>query len=237
MYSDIYLYCIYFVKYIFYHLYFAKMEKLQKLWQVSLYSIDKFDALTQKEKYLVKQYKQLQGYVKAYKKDILNTAQNKVIHTGYTDIIWWKVNWKELAKIKMDNIEVFNTNVELEWLGKLENWIIPLRKSQQQKDWIKNNSKSIGKISTQQQLNNNVDFCMSWHKNISPLEYVENKYKVEKLQEIVKDNIHLIIGYKKEKKKLQKAYNKKQYANKLLDNVEYKKFQIKQLVYSLDKME
>ena len=213
---------------------------VKKWFWISLYDNDQSGLLSKKEKYLVKQYEQLQGYVKAYKKDVLNTAQNKVIHTWYTDIIGWKVNGKELAKIKMDNIEVFNTNVELERLGKLEHWILPLRKSKQQKQWVKENAKTtrkkswIGKINTQQQLNNNVNMCMSWQKNISPLDYVENKYRSERLQDIVKDNIHLILWYKKEKEKLQKAYNKKQYANKLMDSVEYKKFEIKQLVYWLD---
>lgn len=207
----------------------------QKLWQISLYdNTSEFDWLSLKDKYIVKQYEQLQWYIKAYKKDILNTAQNKVLQTGYTDIIGGKVNGKELSKIKLDNIEVFNTNIEMERIWKIEYWILPLRKSKQQKEWVKTNKKTIGKINTQQQLNNNVEMRMSGQKERSPLDYIENKYRAERLKTIVKDNVHLIIGHQKEKEKLIKAYNKKQYANKLLDSVEHKKFEIKQLIYSLD---
>lgn len=208
----------------------------KKLWKVSLYnSTNEIDWLTKKEKYLVKQYEQVQWYIKAYKKDVLNTAQNKVIYTGYTSITGEKVNGKELAKIKLDNIEVYSTNVELERLTKMEYWILPLRKSKQQKQRSKENSKAIWKISTQQQLNNKVELKMSWQKNLTPLDILENKYKVSILKNRVNENITLILWYKKLNSQLQKAYRQKKhwrYTQKLLGKKDYKQFEIMKTVFA-----
>ena len=208
----------------------------KKVWfWISLYnSTSEIEWLSKKEKYLVKQYEQLQGYIKAYKKDVLNTAQNKVVYTGYTSITGEKVNGKELAKIKLDNIEVYSTNVELERLGKLEHWILPLRKSKQQKQRAKENSKAIGKISTQQQINKKVEFCMSGYKEQTPLDILDNKYKASILKKRVNENITLILWYKKLNAQLQKAYKNKKhwrYTQKLLEKKDYKQFEIVQTIF------
>jgi hypothetical protein len=212
----------------------------QKLWQITLYtSTSEIDWLSKKEKYLVKQYEQVQGYIKAYKKEIYSgvnpDSQSWLIDTK--DRKKWVFSGNELKKIKLDNIEVYSTNVELERLGKLEQWILPLRKSQQQKQRVKENSKTIWKISTQQQLNNNVDMCMSWQKNISPLDYVENKYRAEILTQKTKENIHLILWYKKLKEKLAKAYKNKKNHRTIIEKMERTKFDIKQEVFIIDNIE
>lgn len=178
----------------------------KKLWQITLYdNVDEFDWLSLKEKHLVKQYEQLQGYVKSYKKEMYSwvNPDSQFWEVNVKDRRWWVFTKWELRKIKLDNIEVFNSNVELERLGKLEHWILPLRKSQQQKQRVKNNVK---KLSTQQQINNNVDMRMSWLIPLSPLDYVENKYRAEILKQKTKENINIILRYKKIKEKLAKAY-------------------------------
>jgi hypothetical protein len=179
------------------------MEK--KLGSISLYD-NQYETLTKKEKYLVKQYNQLQWYIKQYKKDIFNSAKGNAIATWNIDMHGQKVNWKELQKIKLDNIEVFNTNVELERLGKLEHWIIPLRKSSQQKERAK---KNIDKVSTQQQVNKGVDINMWNNMGWTPLDYIENKYQAERLTEIVKQEVQSIQNRKSLNTKAKAYYKSK----------------------------
>lgn len=181
---------------------------------LSLYGDSEY---TKKEKHIEKIYNNINWYVKQYKKEVFNTAKNPLT-TWNVDNKGQKMDWKELYKIKLDNIEVYHTNILLKLSWKLEAWIVPLRNSKQQEARAK---KNIKKFSSQGVVNNWVNLKMHWLTTETPLDYIEKKYQKEVLKNKVIENKDIvyriqkinkeIVKARKENKNRQNLYNEKNY--------------------------
>lgn len=152
--------------------------------------------LTKKDKHLLKQYNQLNWYIKQYKKQVFEWV-NPDKQDWEIKLDMKKTNGAYVDKLqKLDNVEVYATNVLNDMSYLLSNWILPMYTSKQQKQFCK---QAGHRISTKQKTTKEV--FLNGTDTRTPLEII-NYYRENKIYD------KLIDTQEENFKELERLYKK-----------------------------
>lgn len=151
----------------------------------------------------------------------------KTNFNGNVDLLGQEVKGREF--LKLDNIEVYITNTELKRLEQLENGILPIATSKQQKKRLKENFKGI---ENKRIINKGKVFNMHGISTATPLDIIENKYNSDIYTQKVKENSGLIIEYKKTNKKIEKQLKENNRQSKIYNKRKALKQEIMNRIFS-----